>query len=508
MRHTMKFLFILSLVLIHFNHLKAVPLPIPSNGEPIITEQHQGCAPYITGSNFRVCADHIIESSLEWFDPDCVKQGDAIYINMGLMDWFDKYVHDQIEHPYILISNDGGDRIPCPYQFPKLLYDPKCAAWFCRGMLFSYHPKLHQIPFGQTIWNWKDSDNSILKLDNKIKMKPFTKHHLLYMNHYPRLHGGRDKIVKLFENVPYCLSRNRSTQTQYEYVVLPVEDYFHDLSISHYVISPLGLETDCIRTWEAILLNCIPIVEHSFNDPLYEELPVLLVYEWEQVNEQFLLDKLKTFEGYRVEKAYFDFWHRKIKETQNQIRNGDYDDSTLEATLWDQQDVDDLNWILEKETLRNVLIYKGFLSSMHPLQLAKSLPYLSVICLYDPWLNTKTFGDFKNYMQDESLSINSHKIYFLTSEKEFNRFIEDGHHCPVFLDLSYFRHGLCRNFNFVDCHHSLERDVRDLYEQLNEGTLLCGNMANNDYVHEVLMRLTEKNGLSFGYRGNFWFLKK
>jgi len=498
------------LFLAHSFFLGAIPLKPPADNYANWPkfDQHPGFAPYISGINFRAISDFVIDQSTEWFDPDWVQQGDILYVNVWYLEWFEQHVHDQIKYPYILISNDVGDRIPYPFGFPKILYDPKCAAWFCRGLLFSYHPKLHQLPFGQYIWYWDSSTTAMEQLKNTVKKRPFTKYHLLYMNHYPRSHGGRDKIIKLFEDAPYCFSRNRSTQPCEEYRSIDSEQYYHDLSSSYFALSPLGLETDCLRTWEALVLDCIPILEHSFNDPLYDELPVVIVHEWEEVNEQFLLEKLKQCEGCRTDKVYFDYWLRKVKETQNKIRNGDCRDSALEATQWDPQDIADLNWILEGEARRGVLVCKGFLTSAHSLQLANSLPYLFQIYLYDPWLNSEIFYRFADYLFDRSLLVNIYKVNLLTSENLFNIVVEFLHQCPVFLDLSYLRSGLCRNFNFNDCHHSLEIDIRDLYAQLGEGTMLCGNMANNEYVREVLTRISEKSGLSFRFRGNFWFLKK
>jgi len=505
-----RWLVLLCLLLAPMNFLGASPLKPPAERTENLAkvDQHPGFAPYISHINFRIIADFAIDASTEWFDPDLVKQGDILYVCAAYLDWFEELVHDQIQYPYILITNDFGDRMPCPRAWPKIVYDPKCAAWFCRGMLFSYHPKLHQLPFGQDIWIFNGDPKVIDHLKNAAVKRPFTKSHFLYMNHFPRSHADRVKIINLFADAPYCFSRNWKNQTIYEYKFIDLSQYYHDLSSSHFVISPLGLETDCVRTWEALALDCIPIVEHSFNDPLYEELPVLLVHEWEEINEQFLLEKLQQLQGHNCEKAYFAFWYRKVKETQKAIRIGDCRASALHATEWDPQDMADLNAILEFEARRDVLICKGFLTSARPLQLVHSLPYLTVIYLHDRWLNPEIFHRFTDYLIDKSLLVNKHKVYLLSSEEHFNDVVKSYSDCPVLLDLSYYRNGLCRDFSSADCHHSLESDIRDLYEQLGEGTLMCGNMAHNVYVREVLTRLSTKHGLSFGSRGNFWYLRK
>jgi hypothetical protein len=124
----------------------------------------------------------VIDGGTEWFDPNCVLQGDIIYLNLWYIGWFHKEVHDRIKHQYILVTCDVGGWYPDPL-YQKLLYDPKLAAWFCRNAIFSSHPKIFQIPMGQTDryfgYDW------LPMLEEMGKGQPFAKKHPLYMNHYP-----------------------------------------------------------------------------------------------------------------------------------------------------------------------------------------------------------------------------------------------------------------------------------------------------------------------------------
>ena len=53
-------------------------------------------------------------------------------------------------------------------------------------------------------------------------------------------------------------------------------------------VSPQGNGLDCHRTWEALLLQTIPIVRTSSLDPLYEGLPVAIVQSWEDITLEHL----------------------------------------------------------------------------------------------------------------------------------------------------------------------------------------------------------------------------
>ena len=57
-------------------------------------------------------------------------------------------------------------------------------------------------------------------------------------------------------------------------------------------------------------MNSIPIVRSSPLDPVFKDLPVLIVDKWEQVNEKFLHTKFKQLKGmkYNKEKLYHSYW--------------------------------------------------------------------------------------------------------------------------------------------------------------------------------------------------------
>jgi hypothetical protein len=464
---------------------------------------HPGHAPLITDLTFRSISDHVIDQGSEWFDPDEVQQGDTVYLNLWYLDWFHSEIHDLIKHPYILISCDVGHCHPSP-SAQKLLYDPKLAAWFCRNILFSYHPKLFQIPMGQSERFF--SYLCLSDLEELARQKPFKKKHLLYMNFLPRDHGDRKKIVRLFENEPYCFSRNKSGF----YDVLPLLEYYKELSLSMFALSPVGLEHDCMRTWEAMTLDCIPIIEHSFLDPLFVDLPVVTVHDWTEINEPFLREKYEALKNRKTEKVYFGYWHDQIKEMQKRIRMGDLSSSQLEKTSWEEQDLNDLISILrEEDGKKPFLIYKGFLTTVRSLQIANAAPYF-YIYLRDPFLDQETLNDFWKYTENFWLLRKSNKIKLISEEEFNNKFANYNPFlispAPIFLDLTYQRSSLLSDFgNF---RHRLLSDLSDLYQNMGPGGLLCGNCASDSYVGEVLQQLSEKYPLNMRRRGNFWFFRK
>lgn len=85
-----------------------------------------------------------------------------------------------------------------------------------------------------------------------------------------------------------------------------------------FVLSPHGDGLDCYRTWEALLMGSYPVVKTSSLDPLYEDLPVVIVKEWNEVTEDFLIIKYNEMKNktFKMEKIYAPYWFDLIKECQ------------------------------------------------------------------------------------------------------------------------------------------------------------------------------------------------
>jgi hypothetical protein len=82
-------------------------------------------------------------------------------------------------------------------------------------------------------------------------------------------------------------------------------------------ISPWGNGLDCHRTWEDLALGCIVIVKTSSLDPLYSGLPVVIVNDWDEIDDENLEKWFHLFQdasenlSYR-EKITNTYWFNKI----------------------------------------------------------------------------------------------------------------------------------------------------------------------------------------------------
>jgi hypothetical protein len=84
-----------------------------------------------------------------------------------------------------------------------------------------------------------------------------------------------------------------------------------------FVMSPEGVGMDCHRTWEALLLGCIPVVKKSSCDDIFDGLPVWIVEDWSEFNAENILKKINYFSKFisKKDKLFLKYWNTKINNS-------------------------------------------------------------------------------------------------------------------------------------------------------------------------------------------------
>lgn len=101
----------------------------------------------------------------------------------------------------------------------------------------------------------------------------------------------------------------------------PLEEYLQDIAEHRFTLCPNGNGVDCFRTWEALHLGSIPIVEKNVTTSYFEDLPIVVVEDIERVDLNFLekkYDEIKS-KDWNKDKLDMNYWKHKIKETQDEI---------------------------------------------------------------------------------------------------------------------------------------------------------------------------------------------
>jgi len=93
--------------------------------------------------------------------------------------------------------------------------------------------------------------------------------------------------------------------------------FYRRLDRHRFTISPEGNGIDCYRTWEALYLRSIPIVQRSPEMEHFSDLPILFTDDYGELTPDYLEDQyarmLET--DYRIEKLFFSYWKRRLEES-------------------------------------------------------------------------------------------------------------------------------------------------------------------------------------------------
>lgn len=270
-------------------------------------------APYISGDTFRAHCDFAYDELSNAIDPAKIKEGNVIFISTDNVGKFFKKYHSQIKVRYIVVTHNSD--YPINQNYARYLDDDKIIAWFGINVENYTHPKLHPIPIGignkhSTLGAYLPHGNTKL-IDKKIKdLGRWKKSILLYMNFQVGTNfNERSVVAQRFMNEPYCFY-SKPKGSGGCFVESAQSKFLDELAQSKFVLSPRGNGLDCHRTWEALLMGAYPIVKTSTLDSLYDDLPVVIINDWNEVTQDFLEKKYAQMQSmqFQMEKAYIGYW--------------------------------------------------------------------------------------------------------------------------------------------------------------------------------------------------------
>ena len=275
-------------------------------------------SPFISGNGFKSLAQHCLdETTPALFDPQLVKANDIIFVKTELVSIFFSKLHPAIKNRYILITHNSDhspvfsttqNQLQREHDLRAYLDDSQLIAWFSQNIDYA-HPKLHPIPIGIANSGWRHGNVAMFFKATEQPPDLGSRIPKLYLNF--TIHTN---VLERSAALHHCKGKPFS----YSATSKAPELYLKELKQYRYVLCPAGNGLDCHRTWEALLMGCIPVMKHSFLDPMFEDLPVIFVNEWQEINQRFLDRKYEEIMNrtYRMEKVYGDYWYNLIKSYQ------------------------------------------------------------------------------------------------------------------------------------------------------------------------------------------------
>ena len=247
------------------------------------------------------------------------KDKTILYVCAAAVENFIETVLPTIKNTFVIVTGDSDQVVPDGIQNAEKLLDSEfLIAWVAQNCMGG-HPKLHRIPIGidyHTLatyggHHWgphaspAEQESELLNL-SRFSIPFWKRIHRCYgtfhFNWYASEERTRAKNLihpEVIDYQPEKMIRNHVWRMMMQYAFIP---------------SPPGGGPDCHRTWEALVLGCVPIVKKSRLDPLYEDLPVWIVDDWLDITHESMaaaMEKFKYF-TFNPRLLHLQTWVNKI----------------------------------------------------------------------------------------------------------------------------------------------------------------------------------------------------
>lgn len=254
--------------------------------------------PFISGDTFRFYCDYAFDDISRDLDPEKVKNKNTVFVKTDYLGDFFTRIHPKISSQYILVTHNSD--LSISNEFQQYLEDDKIIAWFGQNVSDSRSSKIHPIPIGIANRQYVHGDIKIFK--EMCEIAPVQeKTILLYMNFSINTNTPeRTYAYHYFLNESFVtVDSNKDFKS-----------YLMDLACSKFVLNPPGNGFDNHRTWECLLMRAIPVQKASPIDKIFEGLPIIIVNDWSEINEEFLNEKYEEINNakFNMEKLYASYW--------------------------------------------------------------------------------------------------------------------------------------------------------------------------------------------------------
>ena len=265
-----------------------------------------------------------------------------------------------ISDPFVLITRSNLDEV-VPYRhgdeqsqllsaYTSILGHSALIRWFASNSVLQ-HPKLTGLPLGPK-WQWASTAFHGEDTDKGAMLKVLSHTALDVVSNFYNTKKTATIFSKMAEGssdgtgyIPWRGSRReaakhlqlnfpalQATEVSFDEASLAStgackvrrgsEEYLLQLRQYRFVLSPPGNGPDCHRTWEALLMGCIPIVLSGPLDELYQDLPVLILSSWEDLSPIVLRRAYRSLRYgqhvYAFEKLFTPYWFNVIEKDVQQ----------------------------------------------------------------------------------------------------------------------------------------------------------------------------------------------
>jgi hypothetical protein len=179
-------------------------------------------------------------------DRKCIRAFDIIHVQVNFISEFCDTILSKLDKPVVLSTGQ--------WRYPQLhigdlaeniLNHPNVVLWISQNPIYVDHPKYIAFPFGILDSNLECYSNILLSENSICKDR---------------------NIVHLPLDMYTNSCRSKLPHLEYMYA----KDFYAQMAVSKFILSPIGDRDDCYRHYEAIGLGTIPI--SNLNKALYSQI--------------------------------------------------------------------------------------------------------------------------------------------------------------------------------------------------------------------------------------------
>lgn len=216
--------------------------------------------------------------------------------------------------PFVLVTGDSDMTIDLTVpNVTSLLNSTFLIHWFSQNLGLS-HPKCTHIPIGLDYHSlspnsfnegaswWGKKSYPLMQESQLLGIKQTSS-----ISKIPKIYCNFTHALYLPERAN-CLRSIKHSLIHYEKTQVPRITTWTNMTKYKFVLSPPGVGLDCHRTWEALVLGCIPIIRSSPIDSVYKDLPVWIVKDWSEANNLENCPICPVGSNFDHEKLNLEYW--------------------------------------------------------------------------------------------------------------------------------------------------------------------------------------------------------
>jgi len=246
-----------------------------------------------------------------------IKIPNLFYMKIEQIPNFIENIAPSMKNPFWVMSH-RGDMPVTEELFSAMEKNKYFVKWFGQNINCNENKKITSIPIGLENDFYNPQTQKRLKIEKNSKTSYLDKpQKICYMNfsfytNMPSRHLAFLSLKDKEWTTNHC--EQNVSKLDYDFWIGQVRNH-------HYVICPEGNGIDTHRMWETLYIGRIPIVLKCKNTAYYEDLPILQVNSWADLNLDLLLDSLNYFSNennFNLQKLKFSYWKSTI---ENEIKN-------------------------------------------------------------------------------------------------------------------------------------------------------------------------------------------